>query len=245
MDTDTAPYDSGSYASSTTYVTGMAVVKACEELKKKICKIGALALEVPEAFVDFDGEAVYVKDAEEKRISLKDISTKNMCGCVENLEATASHSSPKSPPPFMAGMAEVEVDLKTGKIDLVDYVACVDCGTPINPNLVRVQAEGGLVQGIGMTLFEDVTYSKRGAIMENSLMQYKIPCRMEIPNIRVEIVGSYEPTGPFGAKSVGEVVINTPLPAIAHAVYNATGVRFRELPITPEKVVRGLHKIGE
>ena len=245
VDTDTAPYDSGSYASSTTYVTGMAVVKACEELKKKICKIGALALEVSDLSVDFDGEAVFVKDAEEKRISLKDISTKNMCGCVEYLEATASHSSPKSPPPFMAGMAEVEVDLETGKIDLVDYVACVDCGTPINPNLVRVQAEGGLVQGIGMTLFEDVTYSKRGAIMENSLMQYKIPCRVEIPNIRVEIVGSYEPTGPFGAKSVGEVVINTPLPAIAHAVYNATGVRFRELPITPEKVVRGLHKIGE
>lgn len=245
VDTDTAPYDSGSYASSTTYVTGMAVIKACEELKKKICSIGALALEVPVNSVEFDGEAVYVKDAEEKRITLKDISTKNMCGCVENLEATASHSSPKSPPPFMAGMAEVEVDLETGKIDLIDYVACVDCGTPINPNLVRVQAEGGLVQGIGMTLYEDVTYSKKGAIMENSLMQYKIPCRVEIPNIRVEIIGSYEPTGPFGAKSVGEVVINTPLPAIAQAVYNATGVRFRELPITPEKVVRGLHKIGE
>lgn len=245
VDTDMSPYDSGSYASSTTYVTGMAVVKACQELRKKICAIGAALLEEPEEAVDFDGTAVYVKESIEKRVTLKEVSTKNMCGCEKNLEATASHSSPKSPPPFMAGMAEVEVDLETGKIDLIDYVACVDCGTPINPNLVRVQTEGGIVQGIGMTLYEDVTYTEKGAIIENSLMQYKIPSRVEIPNIRVEIEGSYEPTGPFGAKSVGEVVINTPAPAIAQAVFNATGLRFRELPITPEKIVRGLHKIGE
>lgn len=245
VDTDTAPYDSGSYASSTTYITGMATVKACNELKNKICRIGAEMLNVPAENVDFDGDAVYVKEAEEQSVALKEISTKNMCGCNLDLEATASHMSPKSPPPFMAGIAEVEVDLETGKIDLIDYVACVDCGTPINPALVRVQAEGGIVQGIGMTLYEDVTYTDKGMIMENSLMQYKIPSRVEIPNIRVEIEGSYEPTGPFGAKSVGEVVINTPAPAIAHAVYNATGVRFRELPITPEKVIRGLCKIGE
>lgn len=124
-------------------------------------------------------------------------------------------------------------------------MGCVDCGTPINPALVRVQAEGGIVQGIGMALYEDVTYTDKGMIMENSLMQYKIPTRVEIPNIRVGIIGSYEQTGPFGAKSVGEVVINTPAPAIAHAVANATGLRIRELPITPEKILRGLHKIGE
>jgi CO/xanthine dehydrogenase Mo-binding subunit len=245
VDTDISPYDSGSYASSTAYVTGMAVVKACGQLRDKICSIGASLLEVPVSEVDFDGEYVYKKMEEDKRVSLKAVSTKNMTGCTLDLEATAAHSSPKSPPPFMAGIAEVEVDLETGKIDLVDYVACVDCGTPLNPALVRVQAEGGLVQGIGMTLYEDVNYSNRGKMIENSFMQYKIPARVEIPNIRVEIAGSYEPTGPFGAKSVGEVVINTPAPAIAHAVYNATGVRIRELPITPEKVIRGLCKIGE
>lgn len=245
VDTDISPYDSGSYASSTAYVTGMAVVKACAKLRDKICSIGAEILGMPAESVDFDGEYVYKKTEEEQRVSLKDISTKNMCGCLKDLEANAAHSSPKSPPPFMAGIAEVEVDLETGKIDLVDYVACVDCGTPLNPTLVRVQAEGGLVQGIGMTLYEDVTYSEKGIMRENSFMQYKIPSRVEIPNIRVEIARTYEPTGPFGAKSVGEVVINTPAPAIAHAVYNATGVRIRELPITPEKVIRGLCKIGE
>lgn len=245
VDTDTSPYDSGSYASSTTYVTGMAVVKACDILKERICKVGAELLNVPAAEVNFDGSDVYVTEDEERKISLKEISTRNMAGCADDLTATASHSSPNSPPPFMAGMAEVEVDLETGKIDLVNYAACVDCGTPINPALVRIQAEGGLVQGIGMTLYEDIHYTKKGAIMENSFMQYKIPSRQEIPNIQIAFESSYEPSGPFGAKSVGEVVINTPLPAIAQAVYNATGIRFRELPITPEKVIRGLGKIGE
>ena len=137
----------------------------------------------------------------------------------------------------MAGMVEIELDRETGSVEVLDYVAVVDCGTPINPNLVRVQAEGGLVQGIGMALYEDVTYNDRGAILENSLMQYKIPTRLDMGRLRVEFESSYEPTGPFGAKSVGEIVINTPAPAIAHAVFRATGVWHRELPITPEKIL--------
>ena len=140
-------------------------------------------------------------------------------------------------------MAEVEVDLETGQIDVINYKAAVDCGTVINPALARVQAEGGIVQGIGMTLYEDINYSEKGKLKENSFMQYKIPARVEIPDLEVEFESSYEPTGPFGAKSIGEVVINTPLPAIAHAVYNATGLWFHELPITPEKVIRGLGKL--
>jgi CO/xanthine dehydrogenase Mo-binding subunit len=246
VDTDISPYDSGSYASSTAYVTGNATIKACTELKKKICAIGARILEVEADAVDFDGKVVYVKGEEEKNVTLKDISTKNMCGCELTLEVSASHTSPKSPPPFMASMAEVEVDTETGEIKLVDFVSCVDCGTPINPALVKIQVEGGVAQGIGMALYEDVTYTDRGMIAENSFMQYKIPSRVDLPTFRTEIAkGSYEPTGPFGVKSVGEVVINTASPAIAHAVANATGVRVRELPITPEKILRGLHKIGE
>ena len=143
----------------------------------------------------------------------------------------------------MCGMAEVEVDLATGQIEVVNYKAVVDCGTVINPPLARVQAEGGIVQGIGMTLYEDINYTEKGRLKENSFMQYKIPSRLEIPDLEVEFESSYEPTGPFGAKSIGEVVINTPAPAIAQAVYNATGLRFRELPITPEKIVRGLGKL--
>lgn len=245
VDTDNSPYDSGSYASSTTYITGMAAVQACEKLRQKIVNMGAQMLGEEEENVDFDGSFVYALRDMGRRVSLADISTKSMCGSSTALEASVSHSSPKSPPPFMCGMAEVEVDLATGKIDVINYKAAVDCGTVINPALARVQAEGGIVQGIGMALYEDITYSETGRLKENSFMQYKIPSRVEIPDLEVEFEPSYEPTGPFGAKSIGEVVINTPPPAIAHAVYNATGLWFRELPITPEKVIRGLGRLGK
>lgn len=133
--------------------------------------------------------------------------------------------------------------ISNGEIELLEYKAAVDCGTVINPNLARIQAEGGIVQGIGMALFEDINYTDKGRLKENSFMQYKIPARVEIPDLEVEFDSSYEPSGPFGAKSVGEVVMNTPLPAIVQAVYHATGLWFRELPITPEKVIRGLGKL--
>ena len=142
------------------------------------------------------------------------------------LEATVSHTSEISPPPYMVGAAEIELDTETGEISVIDYAACVDCGTPINPNLTRVQAEGGLLQGIGMALTENVTYDEKGVLAENSFLQYKIPARVDVGRIRVDFDCSYEDAGPFGAKSIGEVVINTPLPAIADAVYNATGKRF-------------------
>lgn len=247
VDTDASPYDSGSYASSTTYITGMAVVKACEELRKKIVRQGAELLDILPEQAEFDGSRVYEaegKEGQEKSVSLKDISTKRMCGSDLALEATSSHFGTKSPAPFMCGMAEVEVDLDTGKIDLIGYAAAADCGTVINPNLSRMQAEGGIVQGIGMALYEDINYTDQGKLHENSFMQYKIPARVDIPDLQVEFVKSYEPTGPFGAKSLGEVVMNTPLPAITQAVYNATGLWFRELPITPEKVIRGLNKLS-
>ena len=248
VDTDVSPYDSGSYASSTTYVTGMAVVKACKELREKIIAQGAELLGIPAKTADFDGACVYAANEDKANdgsasISLKDISTKRMCGSGLALEATVSHSSPTSPPPFMCGLAEVEVDLQTGEIELLEYKAAVDCGTVINPNLARIQAEGGIVQGIGMALFEDINYTDKGRLKENSFMQYKIPARVEIPDLEVEFDSSYEPSGPFGAKSVGEVVMNTPLPAIVQAVYHATGLWFRELPVTPEKVIRGLGKL--
>ena len=133
-------------------------------------------------------------------------------------------------------MAEIELDTETGEVKVLDYTAVVDCGTPINPALARIQTEGGLVQGIGHTLFENVTYNEVGRPMESSFMQYKIPTRLDIGHLNVAFEASCEPTGPFGAKSIGEIVINTPAPAIAHAIYRATGVWHRELPITPEKI---------
>ena len=242
-DTDISPYDSGSYASSTAYLTGMAVVKTCESLKQKIIAKGADYLNCPADGLEFDGKRVFKPAAdgvEELSISLKDIANKSMGFNSDALSASESHHSPTSPPPFMVGAAEVEVDKETGAIRLVDYVAVVDCGTALNPNLVKVQTEGGLAQGIGMAMYEDIHYSEKGQVYENSLMQYKIPSRLDVGTIRVEFENSYEPNGPFGAKSIGEVVINTPSPAIANAVYNAVGVRVRELPVTAEKVFMGM-----
>lgn len=235
VDTDISPYDSGSYASSTTYLTGMAVVKTCESLIRKICEKGACYLGLKTEQVDFDGEKVYETDGD-KSISLKDIGNHVMCNNEEALMASEAHSSPVSPPPFMVGLAEVEIDKETGHIELIDYVAVVDCGTVVNTNLARIQVEGGIAQGIGMALFEDITYSEKGQMYQNSFMQYKLPGRQDVGNVRVEFESSYEPTGPFGAKSIGEIVINTPSPAIAHAVYNAVGVQIRTLPITSEKI---------
>ena len=258
-DTDSSPYDSGSYASSTTYVTGKAVEKCALQVREQICRLGAELLKCPESEVVFDGKFVRqeshgklqdeikadtetaenTKDSTGfggRRVSLSDIATASQCGNSIALEATVTNSSPLSPPPFMVGAAEVEVDLKTGEAKVIDYAAAVDCGTPVNPNLARVQAEGGILQGIGMALTENITYNKKGKLAENSLMQYKIPTRVDIGHIRVEFESSYEDAGPFGAKSIGEVVINTPLPAVSDAIFNATGTRFYELPITPEKI---------
>ena len=236
VDTDQSPYDSGSYASSTTYVTGMAVVKTCEIMTKKIMKAASEILGIPKDNLSFDGERVFSIEDENTGITLGDLVTKLQAGTGEVLYAQASHTSPVSPPPFMAGAAEVEIDLETGKITPIDYVACVDCGTVVNANLARVQTEGGLVQGIGMTLYEDVLYTDKGNMINRNFMQYKIPTRIDMGQIRVEFEESFEPSGPFGAKSIGEVVINTPLPAISDAIYNAIGTRFYELPITPEKI---------
>ena len=235
-DTDTSPYDSGSYASSTTYVTGKAVEKCALKLREQISKLGAEMLECAPDEVTFDGKKVYVDAAPERGVSLAEIASASQFGHMVPLEVTETHTSPLSPPPYMVGAAEIELDKETGEVKVLEFDACVDCGTPINPNLTRVQAEGGILQGIGMTLTENITYDAKGYPMENSLFQYKIPARVDIGHINVEFENSYEPNGPFGAKSIGEVVINTPLPAISDAIYNAIGTRFYELPITPEQV---------
>lgn len=240
VDTDHSPFDTGSYASSTTYVTGMAVVKACAQLITMIKEEGARLLDIPKVLAEFDGNRVYSSADPANCVTLNTLAQRLVGGRPGNwLCANSSHCSPTSPPPLMAGFAEVEVDTETGAVKLLDYVGIVDCGTTINPNLARVQAEGGIAQGIGMALFEDIQYNRDGKMINDSFMQYKIPSRLDIPDIRVEFESSYEPTGPFGAKSIGEIVINSPPPAIAAAVKNAAGVNIRSLPITAEKVLFG------
>ena len=238
VDTDTSPYDCGSYASSTTYVTGMAVVRTCEVLRGKITRVGAQLLGAAPEDVCFDGDCVRRMDSEES-VPLREIAQAHMTAGVEDLSACESNGSPISPPPFMAGCAEIDLDPFTGQVEVVDYVGVVDCGTVVNPNLARVQTEGGIMQGIGMALTENPEMNGRGRTVSNSFLQYKVPSRVDARSVRVAFESSYEQTGPFGAKSIGECVINTPAPAIADAVYNASGVRVRSLPITAEKILLG------
>lgn len=238
-DTDASPYDSGSYASSTTYVTGGACVRACERLKKRICEIAADIKGCASEDIEFEGRGVRILDTGDF-IPLTDIGIKSQLNNGIAPEDTVMHTSPVSPPPYMVGMVEIELDKLTGLVEVLNYSAVVDCGIAINPALARIQTEGGIVQGIGHTLMENVTFNEKGKLLESSLMQYRIPTRLDAGKLNVEFENSYEPTGPFGAKSIGEIVINTPAPAIAHAIYRATGTWFRELPITPEAVAMSI-----
>ncbi len=246
-DTDTTPFDTGAYASSTTYVSGNAVKNCALNMKKEIIKAGALKFGVDVSQVEFDGKFIKTLDGSQS-VSLKRFSEGfyyNYGAIQQQIIAGGSFVGHVSPPPFLAGFAEVEVDLETGKYILLDYVAVVDCGTTINPNLAKIQVEGGVLQGIGMAMYEDVKYSQNGKLLTNNMMYYKIPSREDCKKITVEFAESYEPTGPYGAKSVGEIGIDTPLAAIANAIYNATGVRIKDLPITPEKVLMGLKKLNK
>lgn len=240
-DTDLTPFDTGAYASSTTYVSGNAVLKAAHQLKEMLMIEAARILESKPEVIDFDG---HVFKDDEKELSLRDLSNQITYNHEQKqLTATASYVGHKSPPPFMAGLCEVEVDLQTGEYDITHYVSVVDCGTPLNIKLAQGQIEGAIVQGIGMAKFEDVKYTKKGHLISNSFVNYRIPCAKDIKKLTTVFVDSYEESGPYGAKSVGEIGIDTPPAAIANAIYHATGVRIKSLPITPEKILQGLNQM--
>ncbi|WP_163340611.1 xanthine dehydrogenase family protein molybdopterin-binding subunit [Desulfopila sp. IMCC35008] len=236
FDLDTLPYDPGAYASSGAYVTGNATRLAAEDMKKQMFEAAARFLNTGITNLTYESGTFTMTDGTTMTIS--ELAQK-LCSFEgqDQLVAKGSFGGNTSPPPFIAGFAEVVVDLQTGVSEVTDFVAVVDCGTVLNENLARIQVEGGVVMGIGLGLFEDVRYSSRGRLATDSFMEYKIPCREDIGNIQVAFEESNEPTGPFGAKSVGEVVCNTPAPAIAHAIHNATSHYFRDLPVTGEKVL--------
>ncbi|MDO4478461.1 MAG: molybdopterin-dependent oxidoreductase [Lachnospiraceae bacterium] len=242
VDTDVSPYDSGSYASSTAYLTGGAVKKAAESLLQKMTQAAADIMGVTADKVGFDGET-FSNEENDMMLTREELAIKAHAGNLSCLTASANNMQKNSPPPFMTCIAEVDVDMATGKVTPIETVGVVDCGTPLNERIVKVQTEGGIIQGLGMALYEKVQYTDRGSMFNKNFMLYKMPARTDIGRIRVDIAPSYEPNGPFGAKSIGEVVINASPPAIANAVYAATGVRC-DLPITPEKVYMGMKKNG-
>lgn len=241
-DTDYGTYDSGAFASSTTYVAGNAILSAAQKLRTMICRQGAAMLSCSAEEVSFDGSRVFVKCEPEKFVSIGQIGVKAEGGGCEQIITSATFVSKLAPLTFMSGFAEIDLDLRTGRIQLLKFVSVADCGRVLNPALARVQAEGGIMMGVGLALFEDVHYSKNGRLQTDSFLQYKIPCREDLPPdcLDVAFVESNEPSGPYGAKSIGEAAVHTVAPAIANALFNAAGIHIRSLPITPEKVLAAM-----
>lgn len=240
-DSDLTPFDAGAYASSTTYVSGNAVLKAALNMRDMLLTEAANAMGVPVTEIAFDGTSFQSKD---HHMTLSDLSNRLYYNHDQKqLTATNSYVGHKSPPPFMAGFVEIDVDIQTGEFQIVQYASVVDCGTTINPKLAQGQVEGGLLQGIGMATTEHATYSKKGKLIQNSFINYKLPTHQTVGRFITEFADSYEESGPYGAKSVGEIGIDTPPAAIANAIFNATGVRIDRLPITPEKILNGLKKL--
>lgn len=241
-DTDHTPFDVGAYASSTTYVSGNAALIAAKKMKQLMIDTVADRYGLPTGAVGFDGEKF--TDSEGKvLVSLKQFSLDTLYQNREKMKdlmVGASYTGHTAPPPYMAGFADVEVDTETGVVRLIKFVAVVDCGTPINPNLARIQMEGGLLQGIGMALCENIRYNEKGRQLTNTFMSYPVPTRKDVGQIVVEFAESYEPTGPFGAKSIGEIGIDSPPAAIANAIRNAIGSRLVDTPFTPDKVLSAI-----
>lgn len=240
-DTDVTPFDVGAYASSTTYVSGNAVKEAGELAREQLFEQAARLLEIDKATVVFDGDTFKGRYSD-KTISIEDLGTKLTYGRTQHqIEVTGSYVPHKAASPYMACFVEVEVDTETGIVDTLNMVGVVDCGTPINPKLARVQTEGGMVQGLGLALTEKVSYDSKGKMTTAGLMEYKIPSRDDMrTNLTVEFTNTYEPTGPYGAKSIGEVVLNPVPPAVQDALYNALGIWLTDLPMTPEKILKAL-----
>ena len=246
-DTDHTPFDTGAYASSTTYLSGQAVKKCAGIIKDQILKVGADLLSLPVTDVEVDdGSVVPSQSSKQKnygKVTFAEICQSSLYQKNQfQIQATASHVSPKSPPPFAAHFVEIEVDTFTGIIRVLNYVATVDCGTPINPTLAEGQAQGAIVNGIAYALFENYYFSPQGILLNDTFGKYGMLTAHDIPPITVKLVDSYEESGPFGAKSVSEININGALPAIANAFYNATGKRLFRAPFMPEYVLSVLQE---
>jgi putative selenate reductase molybdopterin-binding subunit len=238
-DTDMTPFDPGAYASSTTYISGRAVEKAARGVLTQILEVGGKMLdEDPKDLVTHSGK-VCAKDGRfvtYEQVCLRSLYQQDQF----QIMATASHMSYDSPPPFAAVFAEVEVDTETGLVRVLRVVEAVDCGQVVNPHMAEGQVEGAAVQSLGYGLYERMPFDALGRMEFRSFRDYTIASAVDVPEIQTILVPTHEPTGPFGAKAIAEIPINGPAPAIANAVAHATGVRIRELPLTPDRVLAAI-----
>jgi CO/xanthine dehydrogenase Mo-binding subunit len=243
-DTDITPFDKGAYASGTTYLSGRAVLRVAEKIKEQILKVAAEVLGESEESLQLENKGVSSKNG--KRVEFSELAKRTFYEKDQfQIAAMVSEASRLPPQSFAAHFAEVEVDTETGQVKVLSYVAAVDCGTVINPKLAEGQVEGAVLMGISYALAEEFHFDEKGRVLNPSFTDYKIFSPLDAPEIKVLLIPSYEPTGPYGAKTVGEVNINGPLPAISNAIYNAVGVRLYESPFTPERVLEALKERKE
>jgi len=239
-DTDFTPFDTGAYASSTTYISGTAVKKAAEEVAKQIRERAALMLDLDEwRDVDLRNRHAYATDG--RSVSIADIALHSLHQDQQRqIMATASFVSMDSPPPFAATLAEVEVDMETGQVTVTKLVMAVDAGVPINPITASGQVEGGMVQALGYGHVEEMAYDETGKMVNSAFGPYHIYRADEMPWMKAILVLTNEPTGPFGAKAIAEIPKDGVAPALVNAVFDATGIRLRRIPLTPQRVYEQL-----
>jgi putative selenate reductase molybdopterin-binding subunit len=239
-DTDMTPFDTGAYASSTTYISGTAVKKAAEQLAEQIKERAALMLGLDR----WDGIRLVNKMAvagDGRSVTLSEIALHSLHQEDQRqLMATASHVSLDSPPPFAGQFAEVEVDTETGQVTVTKLVMAVDAGVPINPITASGQVEGGMVQALGYGHCEEMVYDETGNLINDQYGPYHIYRADEVPWLKAILVQTNEPTGPFGAKAIAEIPKDGVAPAIANAVFDATGARLRRIPFTPQRVYEAM-----
>ncbi|NOY46029.1 MAG: molybdopterin-dependent oxidoreductase [Deltaproteobacteria bacterium] len=254
-DTTLAPFDLGSFASRVTVAAGTAVCQACDRVLEKIFSVAAVQLGCrAQQLAVADGEIYSVFEPHKKRMGFWE-AVERYIDANGPLVASGEFTPPRrtgkfkganighSPTyGFTAQVAEVEVDTETGEIRVVNYWEAGDCGQAINPQSVEGQVEGSIVMGMGQALFEQVRVAEDGRLLNPNLHDYKVPTAADLPQIRTHIVDSYDPDSPFGAKESGEGPIQPVIPAILNAIYDAIGVRFTEMPVTPEKVLEALER---
>lgn len=240
-DTDLTPFDVGAYASSTTFISGGAAKKAAEEVRRQILERAALMLKSGTEGLYLRNRQVYAPDG--RSLTLQEIALHSLHTTDQRqIMATSSHVSNFTPPPFGAQFAEVEVDTETGMVTVKRLVMAVDCGTAINPVATIGQIEGGQLQALGMAVSEEMVYDEKGNVLATRFGDYRVFEADEVPEITAILVPTYEPTGPYGAKAAGEIPVDGVCPAVTNAVFDAVGVRIRDLPVLPEKVWKGLAK---
>jgi putative selenate reductase molybdopterin-binding subunit len=239
-DTDLTPFDKGAYASSTTFISGTAVVKASKIAAERIRLRAAKLLGISDhSTIKLAGKKAFAPDG--KSVQLTDIALDTLHhNEQEQIMGMASYASPSSPPPFAAQFAEVTVDTGTGAVKVDNLVMAVDGGVIINPLTASGQIEGGMTQALGYAVCEEMVYDEKGVARERDFAGYHIFRANEMPELHTIFVETYEPSHPFGAKAVAEIPMDGVAPAVGNAILDAIGINIDDIPITPEKIWRAL-----